>query len=81
MQPFASDFMLHYKWKIELCSHPFFYVPIKSWFAIVPNPEEIAELKWMKTADIETDMRQSPSSYTKWFITAFPIVLNHLKDF
>ena len=48
---------------------------------IVPNPEEIDELKWMKTADVETDMRQSPSSYTKWFITAFPIVLNHLKAF
>lgn len=35
--------------------------------APVPNPEEIAEIKWMAVTDVLSDMERKPEDYAPWF--------------
>ena len=46
---------------------------------IQPDPDEIAETRWMKIEEIQADLRSHPHRYTQWFITAFPMVLKHIQ--
>ncbi|MDO4621531.1 MAG: isopentenyl-diphosphate Delta-isomerase [Eubacteriales bacterium] len=38
---------------------------------IVPNPEEVAELRWMKTEQIDRELKESPESFSAWFAQAW----------
>ncbi len=44
----------------------------------VANPEEVADWKWMKPQDIETDISQYPERYTAWFKIIFTKFYGHL---
>ena len=44
----------------------------------VANPEEVADWKWMKPRDIETDISQHPERYTAWFKIIFTKFYGHL---
>ena len=39
--------------------------------APVINPEEVAAWKWMKIADVKTDIALNPDNYTAWFKIIF----------
>ncbi len=43
-----------------------------------PNPEEIAQLKWVDTEELALDLAQHPECYGSWFVTAAPMVLEYL---
>ena len=48
--------------------------------SIEPNPEEISEIKWMDIEEVQRDILKNPAIYTKWFVTALPMVIKHLKN-
>ena len=43
--------------------------------SLVPDPDEIAQLKWIELDELETDMIQDPGKYAPWFITALSLSL------
>lgn len=45
---------------------------------IVPNPEEVAEHRWLSAEAILQDYQVHPQQYTPWFKTAFMMVLEAL---
>lgn len=44
------------------------------------NHEEIEEMQWADMDELARDMETNPTKYAAWFITAFPIVYNHLQN-
>lgn len=45
---------------------------------ISPNPEEIAQLKWVTPEELTRDLMEHPECYGSWFLTAAPMVLEYL---
>ena len=45
-----------------------------------PNPEEVADWKWMSMASIALDLDQNPDHYTAWFKIIFDRVYSHQKN-
>lgn len=45
-----------------------------------PNPEEVADWKWMSLDEIEKDLHQHPDRYTAWFKILFEKYLAELKN-
>jgi len=45
---------------------------------IIPNPEEVAEVKYVELEDLKTDMKAHPENYTEWFKICFDEVLRNL---
>lgn len=45
-----------------------------------PNPEEVADWKWMSLDKIEEDLTQQPDQYTAWFKILFKKYLAELKN-
>lgn len=48
--------------------------------SIEPNPEEISEIKWINIEDLQKDVLRNPTLYTKWFITALPMVIKEMRN-
>lgn len=44
-----------------------------------PNPEEVAEFKWMKLEDVQKDMAKNPEIYTEWFKIIFDKYYSHIQ--
>ena len=44
-----------------------------------PNPEEVAEFKWMKLEDVQKDMANNPEIYTEWFKIIFDKYYSHIQ--
>jgi isopentenyl-diphosphate delta-isomerase len=44
---------------------------------IEPNPEEVADWKWISIEDLKKDIEENPDNYTPWF----KIALNRVIDF
>lgn len=42
------------------------------------NKDEVADWKWMKPADIKTDIAENPNEYTAWFKIIFEKFYKHL---
>ena len=42
-----------------------------------PNPEEADEWKWVKTDELQKDVRKNPEKYSPWFRTALGKVLEY----
>lgn len=47
---------------------------------IVPNEDEIAELKWINVDELAAELTLHPECYTAWFLTAAPMVLRYIKE-
>lgn len=45
---------------------------------IIPNPEEVAEVKYVGLDDLKNDMTNHPENYTEWFKICFNEVLEKL---
>ena len=35
--------------------------------SVKPNPEEVAEYKWIDIQELEKDLQENPKLYTPWF--------------
>ena len=46
--------------------------------SIIPNPNEIEELRWMTLSEIEEDFSTNKNCYTSWFSQAFGYIKNSL---
>lgn len=44
-----------------------------------PDPAEADALEWMSVPELERQLTVQPEKFTPWFITAAPVVLEHLK--
>lgn len=44
-----------------------------------PDPAEADAVEWMHVEELAHQLTQTPEKFTPWFITAAPIVLEHLK--
>jgi len=45
---------------------------------ITPHPEEVAAVKWISLADLESDLEAHPDKYSSWFRLLYPKVKPHL---
>ena len=43
---------------------------------VKPNPDEVANYKWISTEELKKDMQNNPDKYTPWFLIAFEKYLN-----
>ena len=43
------------------------------------NPEEIAEVKWVKISDLQKDLVNNPTNYSTWFLICAPKVIKYLQ--
>lgn len=41
---------------------------------LAPNPEEIAEMKWMSVAELQKDLEQHPELYAPWLQSALALI-------
>ncbi len=46
---------------------------------VSPDPEEIAELRWISFEELEKEMLNAPETFSSWFLIAAPRVLENLK--
>lgn len=44
-----------------------------------PNPDEVADWKWMTLEDLKTDMSKNPDIYTEWFKIIFDKYLTSIE--
>jgi isopentenyl-diphosphate delta-isomerase len=44
-----------------------------------PNPEEVADWKWMPVEDIKLEIKDNPGQYTEWFKIIFQKFYQHIK--
>ena len=44
----------------------------------VPNPEEVADFRWVSTEDLENEIAQNPDGFTAWFKILVPRVKEQL---
>ncbi len=44
---------------------------------ITPNPDEVAQWKWISLADLQQDMKLHPLSYAPWFHLGLAIILRN----
>lgn len=44
-----------------------------------PNPEEVADWKYISFYDLQKDMKENPKAYTAWFKIAFPMVMREIR--
>lgn len=47
---------------------------------VLPDPAEIAAVKWIGLDDLEEDMRRNPADYAPWFHIAAPRVIARLRS-
>lgn len=45
---------------------------------IEPNPEEVADWKWMEINELQKDMEQNPTIYAPWFHLGLPKALSFI---
>ncbi|MBN3662895.1 MAG: NUDIX domain-containing protein, partial [Ornithobacterium rhinotracheale] len=46
----------------------------------IPNPEEVADFKWISMDDLVKDVAQNPQNYTEWFKIILNQYLQHLNN-
>lgn len=43
---------------------------------IIPNPDEIADYRWIKMKDLKKEMKQNPEAFAPWFIKTIELIKN-----
>src|SRR5690606_6270014 len=46
----------------------------------IPNPDEVADWKWVSLEKVAEDIKKHPEQYTAWFQIIFDKFYNHLKQ-
>ena len=39
--------------------------------AVLPNPEEVGEVRWVEPAELDAEVRERPETFTPWFRIAY----------
>lgn len=56
----------------EKTEHEFDHIFTGEWNGIVvPNPEEVSEVKWIGLSDLDNWLKERPQDFTGWFTTIF----------
>lgn len=77
----AFDFIYKAEFDNGLTEHEFDHVLIGNYDGKVdPDPNEVAEWKYMSLEDIEKDLEANPDKYTVWFKIAFPKLLDWMRE-
>lgn len=45
-----------------------------------PNPEEVSAFRFIDLPSLESDMKNNPSSYTAWFLLAYPLLKDWIRQ-
>ena len=74
----AFSLLYHANVSKNLIEHEFDHVFIGTYDndEIEPNPEEVAEYRWIAIGDLLEEMSANPKSFTEWFHLAVPKVLS-----
>jgi isopentenyl-diphosphate delta-isomerase len=65
----------------KVCEYEYDHVFLGAYNGLIePNPEEISEIKWMNIEAVQKDILENPAVYTKWFVTALPMVIKHINN-
>ena len=71
----------YYKAKLgeEIFEHEIDHIFIGQWLGdkIEANPEEIEDIAWKTAAEIDTELKHSPKTFTTWFKPVFDLVKEH----
>lgn len=74
-----GSFLYCHRFSDALWEHEYDHVLLGEYSgALLPDPEEIAELRWVTPAQLAEELRTAPQQFAPWFITAAPMVLHHL---
>lgn len=81
--PLAYAFHFLYKGVVEngLIEHELDHVLLGSGNpAVLPNPEEVMDYKWIPLAQLEIEVEKQPERYTIWFRKCLPMVVEYLRN-
>ena len=77
-------FSFIYKVKFEqdgLFEHEFDHVFIgQSDATPIPNPQEVADIKWLGLKELSYDIQKNPKNYTYWFSIALKKLIPYFKE-
>lgn len=48
--------------------------------SMAPNPDEVANTRWVTISSLKEEIAASPHHFTAWFSTALDITLNHIAE-
>lgn len=48
--------------------------------AMQSDPDEIAELRWVRLEDLKKEMENTPQNFSSWFLIAAPRVIKHIMN-
>ena len=73
-----GSFVYRHCFTPTLYEYEYDHVFVGTWRGeVFPNPDEIMEVKWFDKKVLLSLMNEKPDMFCTWFITAFPIVLQH----
>lgn len=76
-----DSFVYYHKFSEGLYEYEFDHIILGYYDGkIIPDPQEIAALKWVSYADLARDLVLAPHKYTAWFLIAAPKVLAYLNQ-
>lgn len=76
------SFIYNATFKNGLTENEFLHVFIGEYNkSVIPNPNEVAEVRWVNTSELLKDIKQNPDRYAIWFKMALPKVLSYIKSF
>ncbi len=75
-----DSFVYFHKFRDDLYEYEFDHIIIGDYYGCyMPNPNEIAEMKWIDYFELARDLAENPENYSVWFLIAAPKVLAYLK--
>ena len=73
------SFIYRHEFRKDLFEHEYDHVFLGEYYgAVEPNPEEIAEVKWMELKDLKRALKEKPELFACWFQIAAPRILEFL---
>ena len=74
----VGSFVYRHCFTPELYEYEYDHVFLGTWRGeVFPNPEEIMETRWFGKDELIALMNEKPDMFSAWFITVFPLVLQH----
>ena len=75
-----GHFVYRSRYAEHLYEYEYDHVFLGSWDGeVLPNPEEVSEIRWISPEELARDLRENAQNYGTWFVTAAPMVLEHLQ--
>lgn len=76
-----GSFVYCHRFPDGLCEYEYDHVLVGYYHgSFLPDPEEIAELRWVSTQELDRELRTAPEEFAVWFRTAAPMVLRWMQE-